>query len=69
MYRDARQLKIADALIQDNTSEERDGREEEPSSEDLREKLLLNANPQSVEEKIIPNIEGLNGVVAFTVNG
>ena len=45
VYRDASQFKIANALIQDNTSEERDGREEEPTSEDWREKILLNANP------------------------
>ena len=46
VYRDASQFKIANALIQDNTSEERDDREEEPTSQDWREKILLNANPQ-----------------------
>ena len=45
MYRDASQFKIANALIQDNASEERDDREGEPTTEDWREKILLNANP------------------------
>ena len=57
VYRDASQFKIANALIQDNTSEERDDREEEPTSEDWREKILLNANPKSVQEEIITNTE------------
>ena len=57
MYRDARQFKIANALIQDNTSEERDDREEEPTSEDWREKTFLNANPRSVQKEIITSIE------------
>lgn len=55
VYRDASQFKLANALIQDNTSEERDDREEEPTSEDWRKKTLLNANPQSVQEEIITN--------------
>ena len=57
MYRDASQFKIANVLIQDNTSEERDDREEEPTSEDWREKILLNANLKSVQEEIITNTE------------
>ena len=57
MYRDASQFKIANALIQDSTSEERDDREEEPTSKDWREKILLNANPKSVQEEIITNTE------------
>ena len=61
MYRDASQFKIANALIQDNTSEERDDWEEEPSSEDWREKILLNANPQLVQEEIITNTEETTG--------
>ena len=57
MYRDASQFKIANALIQDNTSEERDDREEESTSKDWREKILLNTNPQSVQEEIITSTE------------
>ncbi|XP_020617325.1 uncharacterized protein LOC110055289 [Orbicella faveolata] len=57
VYRDPSQFKIANALIQVNTSEGRDDREEEPNSEDRREKILLNANPQSVQEEIITNAE------------
>ena len=34
VYRESSQFKIANALIQDNTSEERDDREEESTSED-----------------------------------
>ena len=55
--RDASQFKIANALIQDNASEERDDREGEPTTEDWREEILLNANPQSVQEGIITNTE------------
>ena len=47
VYRDTSQFKIANALIQDNASKERDDREGEPTTEDWREKILLNANPQS----------------------
>lgn len=44
-------------MTQYNTSEQRDDREEEPASEDWREKILLNANPKSVQEEIITNTE------------
>jgi len=57
VYRDASQFKIANTLIQDNASEERDDREGEPTTEHWREKILLNANPQSVQEEIITNTE------------
>ena len=57
MYRDANQFKIANALVQDNASEEWDDREGEPTTEDWREKILLNANPQSVQEEIISSTE------------
>ena len=57
VYGDASQFKIANALIQDNTSEERGDREEDPTSEDWREKILLNANPQWLQEEIITNTE------------
>ena len=57
MYQDASQFKIANTLIQDNTSEERDDRVEEPISENWREKILLIANPKSVQEEIITNAE------------
>ena len=59
-YRDASQFKIANALIQDNASEERANQEEEPTSEDWREKILLNANRQSVQEEIITSREEIN---------
>ena len=48
-------FKTANALIQDNNSEERDDWEEDPTTEDWREKILLNANPQSVQEEITAN--------------
>ena len=51
MFSDA--SKIGNALIRDNTSEERSDLEEDPTSEDWREKMLLNANPQLVQEEII----------------
>ncbi|KAL9982485.1 hypothetical protein ACROYT_G004533 [Oculina patagonica] len=51
MYRDASQFKIANALTQDNASEERDEQDKEPTSEDWRDKILLNANPHSVHEE------------------
>ena len=35
-------------MLMDNTSEERGDLEEDPTSEDWREKILLNANPQQV---------------------
>ncbi|XP_078350665.1 uncharacterized protein LOC144635430 [Oculina patagonica] len=57
VYRDASQFKIANALTQDNASEERDDQEKEPTSEDWREKILLNANPQSVHEETITSRE------------
>ena len=57
VYPHASQFKIANALIQDNTSEERDYLEEEPTSEDWREEILLNANPQTIQEEIITNTE------------
>ena len=57
VYRDASQFKIANALIQDNTSGERDDREEESTPEDWREKILLNTNPQSAQEEIIISAE------------
>ena len=66
MYRDASQFNIANALIQDNTSEEREDREEEPTSEDWREKILLNANPKSVQEEIITNTEEVVETSAVT---
>jgi len=53
VYRYASQFKITKAFIQDNTSEERDDREGEPTTEDWREKILLNASPPSVQEEII----------------
>ena len=57
MYGDTSQFKIANALIQDDTGEERDDWEGEPVSEDWREKVLLNASPQSVQEEFITNTE------------
>jgi len=57
VYRDTSQFRIANTLIQDNASEERDDREGEPTTEDWREKILLSANPQSVQEEIITNTE------------
>ena len=57
VYRDASQFKISNALIQDNTSKEKDNRDEKPTSEDWREKILLSANLQSVQEEIITNTE------------
>ena len=46
----AMQFRIANALIQDNIIEKRDDREEKPIAEVWREKILLNVNPQSVQE-------------------
>ena len=57
LYGDASQCKIANALIQDNTSEERDDPEKEIISEDWREKILMNSNPQSIPEEINTNTE------------
>ena len=57
VYPDASQFKIANALIQDNANEERDDREEEPTSEGWRKKILLNANPKSIQEEIITSTE------------
>ena len=57
VYREAGHLKIVNPLIRDNTNIERDGRAEEPTLEDWREKILLKANSQSVQEKIITNTE------------
>ena len=51
VYQDASQFKNANALIQDNTSEEREDREE-PTSKEWREKILLNDNSKSVQEEI-----------------
>ena len=50
---------MANALIhgQDNTSEESEDREEETTSENWREKMLLNANPQSIQQEIITSTE------------
>ena len=47
----AMQFKIVNALIQDNTREKRDDREEKPTAEVWRERILLNVNPQSVQEE------------------
>ena len=44
-------------MLMDNTSEERGDLEEDPTSEDWREKILLKANSQSDQEKIITNTE------------
>ena len=46
VYRNASQFKIANALIQDHNCEKRDDREEEPTSDVWREKILLNAKRQ-----------------------
>ena len=51
VYRDASQFKIANSLIQENTSEENEDQEEQKNQEDWREKILLNANPHSVQEE------------------
>ena len=57
VYQDASQFKTANTLIQENTREERDDWEEEPISEDWREKLLLIAHPKSVQKEIVTNAE------------
>jgi len=44
VHRDTREVKVANALIRDNASEERDDWKREPASEDWREKILLNAS-------------------------
>ena len=51
VYRDASQFKIANSLIQENTSEENEDQEEQKNQEDWREKILLNADPHSVQEE------------------
>ena len=55
VHRDTREFKVANALIRYNASEERDDWKREPASENWREKILLNASPQSVQEEIITN--------------
>ena len=57
MYREAGHLKIFNPLIRGNANIERDDRAEEPTLEDWREKILLKANSQSDQEKIITNTE------------
>lgn len=57
MHRDVSQFKNANALIPGNASEERIKQEEKPTSEDWREKILLNAKPQSVQEEITTSTE------------
>lgn len=51
VYCDASQFKIANSLIQENTSEENEDQEEQKNQEDWREKILLNAKPHSVQEE------------------
>ena len=42
---------LHNTLIQENTSEENEDQEEQKNQEDWREKILLNANPHSVQEE------------------
>ncbi|KAL9967202.1 hypothetical protein ACROYT_G025380 [Oculina patagonica] len=51
---------------QDNASEERDDQEKEPTSEDWREKILVNANPKSVQEETITSTEEIISSTAET---